>query len=276
MALEVLAEAGVCLLSLLTGFESSRIHARVPFLPTLFFMSGAALYYRYFLYTSSRLHLCVSLATYLLAYWVGKAFVCIGLTGGIACGKSSVVEVIQKRYPGVLIIDCDKVVRDLQRPGQPVFTQIVSAFGPEMVTVDGQLDRPRLARLIFSDEKARRRINAITHPAVMREIVWRLVVGRLKGYRHVVLDAPLLFETKVLQYFCFPIVCVMVTKEEMWVDRLVKRDSISVDEARAKISSQMPISLKAKQSHFVIDNTGDFEALEQRVKTVMTSIVGRE
>lgn len=275
MALAVLAEVGVCLTSLLHGFQSSRLSSKVTGLSTLLFASGAALLYRYLLSSASRTHLGITLGAYAFTYLAGSAFVCIGLTGGIACGKSSVIEVLRKSFPQILVIDCDKIVRDLQKAGAPVFRQLVAAFGQEMVGPDGELDRPKLAKLIFSDVNARKKINAITHPAVSKEILWKVLTGRLQGYRHILLDAPLLFETKVFPYFCYPIITVAVTDRDLWLSRLMSRDHIPREDAEAKIKSQMPIELKAKLSHYVINNSGSFEDLQQSTLQVFRQVIGK-
>ena len=275
MALAILAEAGVCFASLLHGFRSSRISAQVKGLSMVLFASGAAFLYRYMLPSASRMHVGVTLSAYVFTYIAGQAFVCIGLTGGIACGKSSVVEVIRKSFPEVLILDCDKIVRDLQRAGMPVFNQIIAAFGQEMIGSDGELNRPKLAKLIFSDATARKRINAITHPAVSRAILWSVLQGRLHGYRNILLDAPLLFETKVFPYFCYPIVTVTVGDREVCLQRLMARDNIGREDAENKVKAQMPVELKAKLSHYVINNAGGFEELEESTMRVFREVLGK-
>jgi len=275
MALTLLAEAGVCFASLLHGLRSSQLSAQVKGLSMVLFASGAALLYRYLLPSASRMHIGFTLGAYAFTYLAGQAFVCIGLTGGIACGKSSVVEVIRKSFPEVLVLDCDKIVRDLQKAGKPVFQQIIAAFGQDMVGSDGELNRPKLAKLIFSDAAARKRINAITHPAVSRAILWSVLQGRLQGYRHILLDAPLLFETKVFPYFCYPIVTVTVGDREVWLSRLMARDTISREEAETKVKAQMPIEVKAKLSHYVINNTGSFEDLERSTLGVFRQVLGK-
>jgi dephospho-CoA kinase len=273
MAFPVLVEAGLCLASLINGFKSSAVSSKVRLLPSCILVAGAALAYRLLSQSITRLHLGIFLGVYSFSYLAGSAIVCIGLTGGIACGKSAVVEVLRKNFPEVLVIDCDRVVRDLQRPGKPVFNRIVETFGKEMVNTEGELDRPKLAKLIFSDSVARQKINAITHPAVSREILKQVFSGRLHGYRHIVLDAPLLFEAKVFPYFCHPIITVQVSDQELWLQRLMVRDNITREDALAKIRSQMPIERKVALSHYVIDNTGSLDNLRDTVQRVFTQVV---
>mmetsp|Transcript_4083 Transcript_4083/g.8311 ORF Transcript_4083/g.8311 Transcript_4083/m.8311 type:complete len:273 (-) Transcript_4083:106-924(-) len=203
-----------------------------------------------------------------LLHVLGRQLQMTGLTGGISTGKSAVVRVIRDRFPQVGIIDCDLLARVIVEPGKPALKAIVKLFGADILQADGTLDRTKLARIIFSDADLRRKLTRLTSKYIMWEILKSLVSLRLQGYSEIILDAPLLFESKVLAWVCSPIVVVHVSDEGEWVDRLVKRDTITREEALKKIASQMPISQKIKLAGFVIDNSGTLSELEARVDSI--------
>ncbi|MDH5567127.1 MAG: dephospho-CoA kinase, partial [Myxococcales bacterium] len=118
----------------------------------------------------------------------------IGLTGGIASGKSSVARIFEEL--GATVLDADAIVRELQSPGSPVLEEIAAAFGRELIRDDGSLDREALGAIAFGDEGARRRLNAIVHPRVAAEITRRVAAARAQGAAVIVIDIPLLFETR--------------------------------------------------------------------------------
>jgi dephospho-CoA kinase len=122
----------------------------------------------------------------------------IGLTGGIATGKSTVSKQLATR--GIPIIDADVLARDVVRPGTRTLNKIVSAFGPNVLKEDGTLDRPKLGSIVFQDEEQRRKLNAIVHPAVRWAMALSVVKLWLRGERVCVLDVPLLIETKIYQW----------------------------------------------------------------------------
>jgi len=186
----------------------------------------------------------------------------IGLTGGIACGKSTVAEMFERR--GALLVDADRIAREVVLPGSPVLGQIVDRFGQDVLLEDGSLNRKRLGEIVFNDEKARRDLNAIMHPAIraiMRE--------RMRNYESrfpdklVVVDVPLLYESGLEPMF--EEVVVVYVPREVQLRRLMARDSLSMEEAERRLKSQWPIEEKKRRADFVINNAGTIAETEQQV-----------
>jgi dephospho-CoA kinase len=126
----------------------------------------------------------------------------------------------------VAIIDCDKLARVVVEPGRPALQQIVAKFGPEILLEDGTLNRLLLGDIIFANPDSRRTLTAITGKYITIEILKNIVRYRFQGYRHILLDAPILFESKSLAFFCCPIIVVHVAERDEWLSRLQARDSI--------------------------------------------------
>ncbi|RNF24269.1 dephospho-CoA kinase [Trypanosoma conorhini] len=192
----------------------------------------------------------------------------IGLTGGIACGKSTVVAMLEKQHQ-LPVIDADRVVRDLQRPFMPCTRKIARRW-PECVDPQtGELDRAALGGIIFRDPQARRELERIMHfpifSAIMASVLrlwWQSTKQRLRGEGPllVVLDVPLLFETKVYSWFIDAAVVVGST-EELQVARLTKRNGLTRKEVLQRIGAQMPVEEKCRRADYVICNTGTLSEL---------------
>lgn len=187
----------------------------------------------------------------------------IGLTGGIASGKTTVAEVLASH--GAVLLDADQIARDVVEPGTPALEAIAREFGSEVLTNEGQLDRQALARRVFGDEAARRRLNAIVHPAVIAEFERSL--ARLRSLPHppdvVVLVVPLLFEAGMQAMA--DTVWLVAVPEEVQKERLMRRDGLTEAAATARIASQWPLERKAALSDRLIDNTGGPEDVRRRV-----------
>lgn len=186
----------------------------------------------------------------------------VGLTGGIASGKSTVSRRLADHHR-IPVIDADAIAREVVAPGRPALWLIRRTFGPSVLTAGGALDRPRLGALVFGDSAARRRLNRITHPFIITTMGWRLAVALLvRRAPVVVLDTPLLFETRNLLPLCTTTVVVLCSREQQ-LTRLLARSDGSLTEAQAneRISSQMALSDKAALADFVIDNSGSTERL---------------
>jgi dephospho-CoA kinase len=183
----------------------------------------------------------------------------IGLTGGIGSGKSTVARMLADR--GAVILDSDVFAREVVEPGTPGFDAVVTRFGPEVVTGDGQLDRAALARLVFADEEARRDLEAIIHPAVRRRVAEE-VAARVGTHDIVVLDSPLLIETGT--YRDCQQVLVVSALPETQIRRLMARGMDEAD-ARARLAAQMPLEDKAAYADVLFDNEGTLEELETQV-----------
>lgn len=185
----------------------------------------------------------------------------IGLTGGIACGKSTVAALLRAR--GAVVVDADEVARAVVAPGQPALADIAAAFGPTVLDATGALDRPALARAVFGDPAARRQLEAFTHPRIAAESAVRLAEAQRTGAPLVVYDAALLFESGRAEAFR-PILCVTATPEVQRA-RLMARDGLDLAQAEARVAAQMPVAEKAARADRTIDNSGDRVATEAQV-----------
>lgn len=180
-----------------------------------------------------------------------------GLTGGIATGKSTVAAMFEQA--GACIIDADAIAREAARKGSPAYHQIVAHFGAHILLADGEIDRKRLAGVIFTDPDEQRALERIVHPQVKEETARRLERIRLKTPGAVVIiDMPLLFETGMDREL--DTVIVVYVPEKVQIERLVARDTLSEAEALLRLRAQMPIEAKKSLATFVIDNSGALKA----------------
>lgn len=201
---------------------------------------------------------------------MSRPFLLVGLTGGIATGKSTVAAMF--RALGCLVVDADRLARDVVEPGEPALGQIVAEFGPDVVGSDGRLDRARLGGIVFADPARRRRLEAITHPAIRARLAARLAALAAEGFRGLVLfDAPVIVESG--GHRAMDRLVVVVTDEATQLARLVARDGIGREEALRRIGAQMPIAEKAKLADYVIDNSGDRAATEAQVHAVHRALL---
>ena len=186
----------------------------------------------------------------------------VGLTGGIAAGKSVVSR--QLRNLGAVVIDADQLAREVVASGTAGLDAVVAEFGPEVLGPDGELDRPAMARLVFADEGARRRLEAIVHPLVFERIV-ELEAAAPEG-AVVVHDIPLLAESGRAD--TFDAVLVVDAPEDVQVARMVRDRGWTEEEARARIAAQASREDRLAVATHVIDNTGTLEDLRDRVAEV--------
>jgi dephospho-CoA kinase len=199
-----------------------------------------------------------------------QKFLLVGLTGGIATGKSTVSEML--RQLGCQIIDADLLARDVVEPGQPALAEIVAEFGPEVVTAGGALDRKKLGAIVFTNPERRRRLEAITHPAIRALFMARLDALAEKGFAGIVIfDAAVMIESG--NYKNMDRLVVVVTDEATQMARLRGRDGTDDAEGRRKIASQMPLAEKAKLADYVIDNSGSREATAEQVRRVFATLM---
>ncbi|NLN17556.1 MAG: dephospho-CoA kinase [Firmicutes bacterium] len=179
----------------------------------------------------------------------GVEVLVVGLTGGIATGKSTVAAMFVKL--GAFLIDSDQIARQIVAPGSPVLAAIVAAFGPGILK-DGQLDREKLGRIIFSSAKARARLNSITHPPIL-ERLGRLIAENRPHHRVLLVDIPLLYEAGAA--YLVDRVVVVYADEKTQLRRLRERDGISLAEAKQRINAQMSMKEKVSRADHVIDNS---------------------
>lgn len=189
----------------------------------------------------------------------------IGLTGSIASGKSTVSKMLEDLgYP---IIDADLVARQVVEPGSETLTEIEALFGPEVIREDGSMNREKVGALIFSDPVKRKQMNDIIHPAIRSEMLRQRSEFLADGHKTIVMDIPLLFESK-LQHFVDKVLVVSVTEENQ-LTRLMERNGLSEKDARARISSQLPMSVKEEGADAVIYNNGTIEETAYQLARIL-------
>lgn len=186
----------------------------------------------------------------------------IGLTGGIASGKSTVSEMLRRR--GVPVVDADVLAREAVAPGSDALQSIASRW-PEVMK-DGVLDRKALGAIAFSSPEERRALEGILHPWIRAESQRRIEAHLAAGAPQVVYDAPLLFETGADR--AMDAVILVAAPESLQIERLVRRDGMSPTEAKARIDAQMPLADKRTKATFVIENDADLSTLEARFEEV--------
>jgi dephospho-CoA kinase len=192
----------------------------------------------------------------------------VALTGNVAAGKSTVVELFRRW--GATVIDADRLVREAQVPGSPVLAAIARRFGPGVLAPAGTLDRAALRRLVLADPSALSDLNAIVHPVVHRRRAELEAEARARGDRIVVSDIPLLFETA--DPAAFDAVVLVDAPEALRRDRLMTDRGLPAVEADRLLAVQRPSSTKRTRSTFVIDNDADRAALEARARAVWSSL----
>jgi dephospho-CoA kinase len=196
--------------------------------------------------------------------------VVVGLTGGIASGKSTVARLFGAL--GVPVVDADAVARDIVAPGSDALREIAATFG-DAVIVNGALDRAALGARVFADTDARRRLEAITHPRIAAESGRRLALALAGGAPYALYEAALLVENGA--YKMFPALVVVTAPEDVQRARIAARDGLDAAQAQARIAAQAPVAAKVAVADWVIENAGDRAALEARVNDVHAAILAR-
>ena len=197
----------------------------------------------------------------------------VGLTGGIATGKSTVVRMLVKR--GARVIDHDGLVHTLQEPGQPVWKRIVETFGRDILDADERIDRKKLGALVFDNEGRRKVLEGIVHPAVLEEAQrQRDRIGKEDEQAIVLSDIPLLLEVGMQE--CFDLILLVYAPPEVQIQRVMKRNKMTREEAQARLKAQMPIDEKPKFADLVIRNDGTMRELEKRADEVWGELLSRE
>lgn len=193
----------------------------------------------------------------------------VGLTGGVASGKTAVSSVL--REEGAYIIDADQIARELVQPHKPAWDEIIRAFGREILQEDGSIHRKKLADKIFTDPEQRKVLNQILHPRIKEEIDRQAKeIGQKDPEAIVVIDAPLLIELGMHHKMDRLIVVTSTQTQQM--ERLKKRDGRSPGEALKLFSSQILVEEKEKLADFVIRNEGSLEEMKKRAKRVFKEL----
>ena len=191
----------------------------------------------------------------------------IGLTGGIATGKSTVSAILSDR---AAIVDADSLAREIVEPGKEAWREIVETFGREALREDETLDRAYLRRIVFQDPASRKRLEAITHPRI-RALARERIVERSRDNPFVIYDAPLLFEAKIHRWLrpVMLVACARTLQEQ----RLRQRDGLSDADIERHLKAQMSLTEKRRLADFVIENDGTLADLENAVAATWETVV---
>lgn len=191
-----------------------------------------------------------------------------GITGGIACGKSTVSKMLEKL--GAISIDVDAIGHKLLKKGNPEYDKIVEMFGENILDKSGEISRNELGKIVFSCPEKRKKLNLIMHPPMIKRTMRKArALAESDSQAIVLLDSPLLIEADL--HKSVDAVVVVICSESIQVKRIVNRSikrgrKLSVDEALTRIKSQMPIEEKVKYADFVMENNGDLDELKKKVE----------
>ncbi|WP_125702909.1 dephospho-CoA kinase [Lacticaseibacillus daqingensis] len=192
----------------------------------------------------------------------------LGLTGGIATGKSTVAAVFKRL--GCPVVDADVIAREIVAPGMPALREIVAAFGPTMQKRDGSLDRERLGDLVFNDPAKLAQLNAIDHPYLRAAINDALAAAKATGVPVVVGEIPLLYETGYET--SFDGVAVVTLPPHLQLERLMARDGLTEAQAKARIAAQLPLAEKIARADYLLDNSQGAAARERQVAELLAHL----
>jgi dephospho-CoA kinase len=199
---------------------------------------------------------------------MSKAVKLIGLTGGIATGKSTVAALL--RDLGAQILDADEIAREIVKPQQEAWREIIQAFGHEILRSDETLNRDQLRKIIFADIAARKKLESITHPRIRARVQKSIKDLAAQGAELVIYEAPLLFENDV-HHWLRPVILVACAPEIQRA-RLMDRDRLSPAEAQRHLDAQMPLADKRKLADYIIENDGDLADLKTKVAALWAKI----
>ncbi|CQR54774.1 dephospho-CoA kinase [Paenibacillus riograndensis] len=186
----------------------------------------------------------------------------MGLTGGIASGKSTVSAMFVDK--GARLVDADVIAREVMLPGHPVLAAAVQQFGEDILLPDGTLNRARLGEIVFNDSEARQKLNDLTHPAIRREIKNRMyALEQEDPQRLTLVDIPLLYESELDNLF--EEITVVYVPRELQLARLMERNGLTLQQAEGRLQAQMDIELKRSRANYVIDNSRDLAYAKQQV-----------
>jgi dephospho-CoA kinase len=191
----------------------------------------------------------------------------VGLTGGIGSGKSTVAALLAER--GAVVIDADRIAREVVEPGTPAFDALVERFGPDIVAADGALDRPALAAKAFATDEARADLEAITHPAIAKEFLRRVAESPPDAI--VVHDVPLLAESKSRSKADYDAVIVVEAPRSVRLDRLEAR-GVTRPDAEARMAAQASDEQRREMATWVVENGGTLDELRARIDTIWSRL----
>ncbi|MFS1517655.1 dephospho-CoA kinase [Bacillus sp. SCS-151] len=189
----------------------------------------------------------------------------IGLTGGIASGKSTVAKMLEKL--GFPIVDADIIAREVVTAGESAYKKIIATFGEKVTQPNGELDREKLGNIIFHDEEKRQQLNSIVHPAVRKKMFERMDEYMKQGLQVVILDIPLLFESKLTDMVDKTLL--VYVDPDVQLHRLMQRNNYLKHEAEARINSQMPLKDKISLASAVLNNNGSILNTEEQLHKLL-------
>jgi dephospho-CoA kinase len=194
----------------------------------------------------------------------------VGLTGGIACGKSTVAKMFFEK--GAHLIDFDSLAHKVQEPGNTAWQKVVDYFGEEILQPDKKIDRVKLGNIVFADRRKLFELNKIVHPFVYQEWYCRLErIGKKEKHAIVLSDVPLLFEGR--KQHLFDLIMLVLIEPEEQIIRLIARNHISRAEAEKRLKSQMPIAKKIALADIIIDNRGNLSETKKTVNKIWRELL---
>ncbi len=193
----------------------------------------------------------------------------IGLTGGIATGKSTVLKIFEEE--NIKTINTDQIAKEITKKGREGYKEVVRAFGEDILLENGEIDRKKLAKIVFSEESKRKKLESILHPLIVKRMKEMLKdIERKQPCEPVVIEIPLLFEVGLDKEM--DITLVVYIPEKLQIERLMKRDGLKKEEAIKRLKSQLSIEEKRKRAHIVIDNSESIENTKKQVKTFIKEL----
>jgi len=187
----------------------------------------------------------------------------IGITGGVATGKSAVAAMLKKYFK--YVIDADEVARRIVEKGKPAYKKIIKAFGPSLLAKDGSLDRKKLAGSVFKNKKKKKLLEKITHPLII-SIMKNTIAGLKRKNKIIIFEAPLLFEAKMEKMA--DIILVVASSQKKQIERFTEK-GYSKKDALLRIKAQLPLEQKIKKADIVIYNNGSLQELKKNVKNLV-------
>lgn len=193
----------------------------------------------------------------------------IGLTGGIASGKTTVSTFLKSK--GYEVIDADLISREIYNVDEEAYKKVITEFGTEILNNDRTINRKKLGKVVFNNKLKLKKLNEITHPIITNKILKKIEESKLRGKKICFVDAALLIEANLVKYV--DEVWLVVADEEVQINRLMKRDNISYEDAKKRIESQMPVAEKKKYADFIINNSESVEYTIEQVTRLLNKAI---
>ena len=192
----------------------------------------------------------------------------LGLTGGIATGKSTADKFFEEK--NIPIVDCDEIAHNIMNVNKPAWKDIKEVFGEKYLNEDQTINRKKLGKLVFNDPTKMKILNEITHPRIFQEMESQIAQYKSEGYSLIIVDAPVLFESHSEKYYDKTLVISL--PQDLQIKRLMARNNLTKEEALSTINSQMSLKEKEARATYVIENTGSVEDLYKKLNELLTKI----